>query len=268
MIESISYLGLLDDEALALDQSALELAALDHPDADLQSYADILNALVTRLASAGAGATSPNDQALILAEVIGGHYGFSGDSRTYDDPANADLIRVIDRRKGLPVTLSILYVATARRIGWQAEALNTPGHVLVRIGPESISVLIDPFNRGVIIDADHLATLLTRVLGGHATLKPDDLLPMTNRAVLVRLLLNQASRAEAAGDHERALTLMERMTTVAPAHGQGWWDRARLEMRLGDGGGARASLSAMLEITRDPAVRTHVSAALDALADR
>lgn len=89
---------------------------------------------------------------------------------------------------------------------------------------------------------------------------------MSNRGVLVRLLTNQASRAEAAGDTARALTLYERMSTVAPEYTHLWWERARLQLIEGDVPGARASLSAMLETTRDPALRDHVSAALDALA--
>jgi predicted TPR repeat methyltransferase len=88
---------------------------------------------------------------------------------------------------------------------------------------------------------------------------------MENRGALVRLLLNQASRAEAGGDVARALTLYERMTAIAPDYPQGWWDRARLEVSTGDIHEARASLSAMLEVTRDERVRNHVYAALDAI---
>ena len=89
---------------------------------------------------------------------------------------------------------------------------------------------------------------------------------MSNRSVLVRLLMNQATRAEAGGDTARALTLFQRMTTVAPSSSQSWWERARLELVEGRVSEARASLSAMLEMTRDPGLRTHISAALDALA--
>jgi uncharacterized protein HemY len=91
---------------------------------------------------------------------------------------------------------------------------------------------------------------------------------MSNRAVLLRLLLNQATRAERAGDFERALILYQRMTAVAPGSGHGWWERARLELMHDDVPGARSSLSAMLEMTRDPATRTHIAAALDSIAAR
>ncbi len=213
-----------------------------------------------------AGSAGSNvERARVLAAVLAGRYEFTGDTETYDDPANADLISVIERRRGLPVSLAILYVAIARRIGWPAFALNTPGHVLIAIG-DGEAVVTDPFNDGAFVDEQQLRSLLGVALGRPIESVAEHIQPMRNRDVLVRLLMNQASRAERAGDHERALTIFNRITLVAPGSSHGWWDRARLELLNGDGGAARASLSAMLETTRDPAVRTHVSAALDALA--
>jgi regulator of sirC expression with transglutaminase-like and TPR domain len=265
MIPEIAHLGLLDDEAIALDSSALELAALDHPGIDLAPYLDFLGAMTELALTRGGAARSARQRADVLAEVIAGQHRFAGDRDTYDDPRNADLIEVIERRRGLPVSLSILYVGIARRIGWEADALNTPGHVLARLGPDPAPVLIDPFNGGAVVAIDDLARLLAHATGGGA-LTPSDLQPMSNRDVLVRLLMNQATRAERAGEAARALVLYRRITTVAPAHAFGWWEQARLELAGRDVAAARGSLSAMLETTRDPAVRTHVSAALDALA--
>lgn len=266
MNESIAYLGLIEDEAILLDAAALELAALDHPGVDLKPHVALLNAMVTQLASHGAGAETARQRATMLAAVVAGEHGFRGDSEHYDDPANADLIAVMNRRRGLPVALAILFVALARRVGWEAEALNTPGHVLVRVGSGADAVIVDPFNGGETVDGRTLAALLARVLGRSAPLSPEHLAPMPNRAVLVRLLLNQASRAAQAGDAERALALYQRMTLIAPASSGLWWERVRLEQLLGRSAEARASLSAMLEITRDPDMRTHICAALDALA--
>lgn len=265
MVEEIAHLGLLDDEAIGLETSALELAALDHPRIDLAPYLDMLDGMAEQAASHGAAARSARERASVLADVIAGEHGFGGDRDSYDDPRNADLIEVMERRLGLPVSLSILYVGIGRRIGWQADALNTPGHVLVRLGPDPAPVLIDPFHLGEIVDTAQLARLLAHATRGGA-ITAEHLAAMSNREVLVRLLTNQASRAERSGNSERALTVYRRMTTVAPAHGFGWWERARLELIGGDVAAARASLSAMLEMTRDPALRAHVSAALDALA--
>lgn len=261
----ITELGLIEDEAIQLDAAALQLAALDHPGVDLAVHVDALTSLTQRLAQLGDDAHTPGERAAALAQVFAQEHGFEGDRVAYDDPDNADLIRVLERRRGLPVSLTILYVAAARRIGWRADALNTPGHVLARIGPDTAPVLVDPFNGGAVVGQEELATLLAQVLGRSTTPVAEHLEPMTNRAVLVRLLMNQATRAEARGDAARALTLYQRMTVIAPGTGHPWWERARLELARGDTAAARASLSAMLEITRDANLRTQISAALDHL---
>jgi regulator of sirC expression with transglutaminase-like and TPR domain len=262
---AIAHLGLLDEEAIALDLAALDLAALDHPGVDLQPYRDFLDQLADQLARAGRSAFGAEAQARTLAELIAGAHGFAGDRLDYDHADNADLMRVIDRRRGLPVTLSILYVATARRIGWRADALNTPGHVLIKVGPDTSPALVDPFNGGALLGREALATLLEAVLGPGVEPAAEHLEPMGNRAVLTRLLVNQASRALQAGNAERALVLHARLTAVAPANPHLWWERARVELHIGDKAAARASLSAMLEVTRDPVLRAHINATLDAL---
>jgi regulator of sirC expression with transglutaminase-like and TPR domain len=267
-LDAVAQLGLLDDDAIPLDVGALRLAALDHPRIDLNPYVELLGDITERVVTLGTVATSAQARAKILARVFAVEFGFAGDRESYDDPDNADLVRVIDRRLGLPVSLTILYVAAARRMGWQADVLNTPGHVLGRLGSATEPVLIDPFNGGAIVELHGLASLMQRMLGPTAVPTQEHLSPMSNRSTLVRLLMNQASRAEAAGNLRRALTLFERMTVIAPDHGHAWWERARLQLLDGDDAGARSSLSAMLEVTRDATIRLHICAALDALARR
>lgn len=265
MENAVTHLGLLEDEAIVLDSAALEIAALDREGIALGSYVDFLAGMAARAAVLGANAASSHDRARVLARVLAEEFAFVGDNQSYDSPDNADLIRVIDRRRGLPVSLTILYVAAARRIGWEADALNTPGHVLARLGSETDPVLIDPFHQGRIVDAEELGTLLATVLGRGVRPSSEHLVPMSNRAVLVRLLMNQASRAETNGNLPRALVLFRRMTIIAPDHAHPWWERARLEVATDDRAAARSSLSAMLEVTREPGLREHICAALDAL---
>lgn len=261
----IARLGLIDDEAIALDEAALALAELDHPGTDLDPYLAEIDEMSIELLSRSAGVNSPDAQAALLAAVIAAEHGYAGDRDTYEDAANADLIRVIERRRGLPVALSILYVALARRIGWAAEALNTPGHLLVRIGDEGRQVVVDPFNGGEVVGARELARLFAPFhLPRNPTL--DDFEPLSNQATLVRLLANQAERARSGGRLERALTLYARMTTVAPTLTALWWARAGLELELGDPAAARASLVSMLETTRDSSVRAQARAMLAKLA--
>jgi len=264
--DPITHLGLLDDEEIEIEFAALELSALDHEDIDLDPYIALLGEMEDKLAAIGGDALDGVEQGRALAQVIGAEYGFTGDRATYDAPLNADMIRVIDRRKGLPVSLSILYVGLARRLGWQADALNTPGHVVVSLASGGTPAIIDPFSGGRLLGPDDLLALISHATGPAGF--PDELLlsAMTNRMTLTRLLLNQASRAEQSGDGARATALYERMTIVAPGDGKGWWELARLQLANGDRQDARASLAAMLEITKDAKQRGHIRATLDAIA--
>ena len=266
MIESIADLGLMEDEAIRLDDAALRLAALDHPATDITPYAKRLDDFAAQIAVAGGSAESASMRGSVLREVLFDDHGFTGDSDTYDDPANTDLIAMLDRRRGLPVSLAILYVALARRIGWEANVLNTPGHVLVRLGSSVAPILIDPFHDGRELDPPAIALLLKQVLGSDARVVPEHFRPMENRGVLLRLLANQTSRAEQAGDIERVITLFSRMTTIAPEYAHIWWKLARLQRQLGRTSAARASLTAMFEVTRDPRLRGHIRDSLNELA--
>lgn len=263
MYDDLTRLGLVDESEIILDEAALALALLDHPETDLDPYHDVLADIATRLDVIAADAETADQRADALATVLAGEFGFTGDADTYDHPANADLIRVIDRRRGLPVSLSILYVAAARRLGWSADVLDMPGHVLVLIGADAAPVIVDPFANGMRVSAERLAALLEAAAAPQQPVT--HVAAMPNRAVLVRLLQNQASRAEQGGQGRRALTLYERMTTMAPDYAHAWWQRARLELVDGEVAQARGSLGTILEITRDADLRRRVSETLEAL---
>lgn len=264
MIGDISELGLLEDDEIELDLAALALSELDHEGLDLEPYLDLLEEIELRLEQLGSDVRRPEAQARALARVFADEFGFTGDAASYDAPLNADLIRVLDRRQGLPVSLSLLYVAIARRLGWSAHVLATPGHVLVRIGDEP-HVIIDPFNQGKLLDEAGLIALVQQFTGPGTALPPEYLTPAANRTVLIRLLQNQASRAETAGDAARAAALYERMTLFAPGYPDVWWQLARLQLQRGLLADARHSLNAMLEVTRAPQRRQQIKAALAAI---
>lgn len=265
MHDDLIRLGLVDEEDIALDKAALALAMLDHPKTEIAPFLAFLDDVAARLAAIGHDATTARQRADALSSVLEDELGFVGDQETYDDPANADLIRVIERRRGLPVSLSILYVAAARRLGWTAEVLDVPGHVLVLIGDDPTPVIVDPFRGGIFVGHEQLAGMLAAASSEPAS-TVRHVAAMPNRAILARLLLNQATRAEQAGKMGRALKLYERMTEMAPEHGHAWWARARLELACGEVAAARTSLAALLEITREPAPRQQVAELLAALA--
>ena len=174
------------------------------------------------------------------------------------------MLSVLARRRGLPVSLAILYVATARRAGWDARVLGLPGHVVVAIEGSEKLVLIDAFAEGRVLEPAELAGLGTTLARGRP-LRPGDSALLSNRETLVRLLINQANRARQSGDAPRALTLYRRLTLIAPAMPALWWERARLEREAGDTAAARRSLAAMRETTMDPDLNDRIRQAYEAL---
>jgi regulator of sirC expression with transglutaminase-like and TPR domain len=265
-VRLLDDLGLIEDEDIRLDEACVALALADRPQADAASARATFESMARRLADRDLGRMSARDQARLLETVVAIEEGFRGDTRDYDAPENADWLHMFARRRGLPVTLSLLYVALARRAGWMAEALGLPGHVIVRIGRPGTHAFIDPFEGGRLLDDAGVAALVRRAVGHGAAVAPEHVSPMSNRAALVRLLTNQAGRARKAGDVTRALVLTRRMTEVAPSVGHAWWERARLEQLLGNAAGARHSLAAMRETTHDAGVKARIDAAVNALA--
>jgi regulator of sirC expression with transglutaminase-like and TPR domain len=197
MNDDFTRLGLIDEEAIVLDEAALELALPDNPETGLEPYHRILSEIAEKLAAIAPRPMTAHDRADALSMVINGEFGFVGDRETYDDPANADLIRVIDRRRGLPVSLSILYVAAARRLSWSANVLDLPGHVLVLVGEPADAVLVDPFRGGVFVPTEQLVALVSgksAPTGSHEV----EIAAMPNRAVLVSNCQSGTCRAPGA----------------------------------------------------------------------
>ena len=130
-----------------LDGLALALAA-EFRDVDVSSAMASLDALGAEIAAAAGAASTPAAQARICATVLWGRHRYSGDSTNYDDPRNSMLDAVIERRRGLPILLSVLYVETARRAGIPLEGVGLPGHFVVGHFGADPPLLIDPFASG------------------------------------------------------------------------------------------------------------------------
>jgi regulator of sirC expression with transglutaminase-like and TPR domain len=260
----VAAIGLIEDEDILLDVAALALSHLDHEHSDIAHYLELLDGTEDRVCDEGRSSFLPRERAAVLSRVLHGELGFAGDTEAYDAPINADFIRVLDRRRGLPIALSILYVAMARRAGWSAHVLGLPGNVLVQLGEEN-PVVIDPFTGGGLVPQATIAGICRACLGDDGDASSLSLVRMSNRDVLIRLLNNQAVRAEDEHDVHRALALYWRITLVAPGTLDAWQNLARVQLALNDVGGARTSLFAMLEVAPTKDTRDRIMDAFEAL---
>lgn len=233
---ALGALAAAPDEAIDLAEAALALSALARPSIDLAPYRRHLEDLAADVTKADAHFLADAVEALNM--VIIGDHGYRGDADTYDDLDNADLARVIDRRKGLPVALGILYLHAARAQGWSADGLGFPGHFLIRIEHDDEAAVVDPFHDGNVLDATGLRGLLKAISGYDAELEPHHWEAVTNREVLIRLQNNIRTRCLQSGDAKRALGAIEAMLLFAPDHAELWRDAGVLNAQLGNLGAA------------------------------
>src|SRR6266481_6251831 len=206
---------------VAQNQAALLLASFDRPEVLLDDYrrrlADIVQDLAGECDRAGAAESQTlAGRAAIVATVIAERHEFTGDRETYDDMANANLISVLDRRRGLPVALSIVYIHAARALGWFMEGLNFPGRFLVRLGAPDGRAVLDPFDGGRLRDAVALRELLKLGAGASAELAPEHFTAAGNRDILLRLQNNIKVRLVQSDQIEAAAGVLERMLLIAP----------------------------------------------------
>jgi regulator of sirC expression with transglutaminase-like and TPR domain len=210
------------------------LAALDQPGITLDRYYNHLDKLAQETRELHAEGEDTLARRLdSLSAVIAGIHTYRGDTETYDDLQNASLIRVIDRRRGLPITLAILYIHVARALGWGAHGLNLPGHFVARLDKDGERAIFDPFNGARILQAADLRQLVKTALGPKAELSADYYNPASSRAILIRLQNNIKTRLIATEDYEGALRQVEIMRDLDPAEYRLLLDAGVLYARAG-----------------------------------
>jgi regulator of sirC expression with transglutaminase-like and TPR domain len=258
-------LGASDERVLPIAEAALALAAFERPRVALGRYKDHLR-LLARDVGRRPGATGDlAARAEALNEVILLKYGYSGDELSYDDLQNANLMRVVDRRKGLPVALGILYIHAARAQGWDIAGLAFPGHFLVRLSDGAERIIVDPFHRGQICGAAELRELLRAGAGPGSELQPEHYTAASDRDVLLRLQNNLKARLLQGQHHERALKVVETMLMLAPDLAELWREAGMLHRHLGNMRAAGAALEQYVLRAPEGAARHQAAAILQQL---
>jgi len=225
--------GETPDDELDIAETALLLGSLDRPGVGLARYRDHLKLLADDLARAAAVADTLDRRTEALNRTVFDAYGYEGDRRTYDDLQNANLIRVIDRRRGLPVALGILMIDAARAQGWQISGLRFPGHFLLRMEFQGQRVILDPFERGATRPAADLRSLLRAQGDDEAELSPSHYETASDREILVRLQNSIRLRQMQRSDNLAAATTLETMLWMAPGDKNLWREKALLSAQLG-----------------------------------
>lgn len=268
--DALEAIGQLEDGEIDIADAALQLARIDAPDGDWHAARAHLSDLARDAVDLAAD-IAPDDlgaQAGALAGLLHGRHGYSGDRETYDDVANANLIRVVERRRGLPVALGIVWIHAAQAAGWLAHGIDFPSHFLVALEGGSAKLVLDVFAGGEPREARSLRRMLKNTEGGKAELRPEHLTPMTTRRVLMRLQENIRMRRLNAGDLAGALACTEDMLRVAPSTPMLWREAALMNQRLDHVAAALRCYDRFLILVPEGDAALRVRAAVDELRSR
>lgn len=268
--DMLRQIGIGPEHEIDVAKAALHLAALKRNRVDLAPCFAQLETLEQDVATAftAGGDLSLTGAAATLATVLAEQHAFRGDDQTYDDLENADLISVLDRRKGLPVALGILYIHVARAQGWTAYGLNFPGHFLVALEHDGERAILDPFHEGVSRTPQDLRELLKLVAGQDAELNADMYAAVPDRAVLLRLQSNIRLRLLQMQRFSDAIEIVDSMLLFAPKQSDLWRDCGLLNAQLGNMTAAIQALESAIEHETIPARRQEAAAILEKLRRR
>ena len=178
------------DEQIDLAKAALCYAQAEYPDLDIQKYLDILDAIALEIKPQLPAELYP----LKVIKTINYHLfnclKFQGNSQNYYDADNSFLNKVIERKLGIPITLSVIYLAVAKRLQFPMVGIGMPGHFLIRPEFEDVGIFVDTFNRGEILFEQDCQEKLNQIYQQQFELEPTLRTPVSNKQILARMFNN------------------------------------------------------------------------------
>ncbi|MEC4815004.1 MAG: SirB1 family protein [Scytonema sp. PMC 1069.18] len=221
------------DEYIDLAKAALYIAQEEYPNLDPDEYLNALDIMALELQER----LPPERYTLRIIQSINQYLyddlEFAGNETNYYDPRNSYLNEVIDRRVGIPITLSLVYMEVARRIDFPMIGVGMPGHFLIRADVPDLEIFIDAFHRGEVMFLQDCQELLTRIYQQSVTLQPEFLAAVNKRQFLARMLVNLKQIYINQQELEKALAAVERILLLYPGVALELRDRGLLCYELG-----------------------------------
>jgi regulator of sirC expression with transglutaminase-like and TPR domain len=239
-LEPFAELLAREDVRIDLAHACLMVAQDAYPKLDVERYLGEIERMAMRLRGQMPQTSQPEERVAALNEFLFDELGYSGNTDEYYDPRNSYLNEVMDRKTGIPITLSVLYMALGRRVGLPLEGVSFPGHFLVRLRLRNGVLVLDPFAGGAPQSAKELRERLQRVIppgaldrvaAGELPLE-QFLEPATNRQIIARVLRNLKGIYRETDKPQEQLDVLNRMLLVAPEASAELRDRGIVYHRL------------------------------------
>ena len=231
-LRAFSDLVRTPDPEIDLARTALEIARVEHPELIPDHHLKRLDELAR--ASGTSAITDPFNALHRLREFLFDEEGFAGNHQDYYDPRNSCLNDVLERKLGIPITLSVLMMEVGRRVGLPILGVGLPGHFVVRADVTDEPVLLDPFDAGAVLTHERATELVARALGRRVKLGDEHFTPASRRQILTRMLMNLRSVYSRREDWGKALAVLDRLLVLDAECAAYQRDRGTVLIKLGD----------------------------------
>jgi regulator of sirC expression with transglutaminase-like and TPR domain len=220
------------EEKIDLGRAALTIALSDYPNLDIAAYLARIDQFAVEVTQRCDASGDVFQSIAALNAVLFNEHGFRGNADDYYDPKNSFLNEVIERKTGIPITLSVLYMEVAQRVGVTLDGVGFPGHFLVKCANDGAEIVIDPFDRGEIKSHEELGRMLERLYGRASGLRSEFLKPASKSDILKRMLGNLKAIYLKVNDLVKLLGVLDRAIILDPAGAETVRDRGAVYLRL------------------------------------
>ena len=224
-----------DDKAINLAEAALLIAAEEYRDLDVGAYLAMLDDMAATLKRRLRADISPADTLIALNRFLFEEHGFCGDAANYYDARNSFLNEVLERKRGIPITLAVVYIEIGRRIGLPVQGVAFPAHFLVKCPMRQGTVVLDPYAKGASLGFDELRQRIKALRNGAEPTKSmvaAMLVSASNREILTRMLRNLKGIYSHHKEWMKALTATDRIISVMPEMAEEYRDRGMIYLNL------------------------------------
>jgi regulator of sirC expression with transglutaminase-like and TPR domain len=221
------------DGRLDLARAALTIARWEYPTLEVDAYLERLDGLA-RGVDGSRRSTDPLGRLHRLREYLFVEQGFAGNREDYYDPRNSFLNDVLERRRGIPITLSLILIEVGKRLGLAVEGIGLPGHFIAGARLEDSQIFLDPFNGGALLTPESCEELVGRVVGRKVTLTDEHYAPVSGRQLLARMLANLKAIYWQRQAWDRVVGIIDRLLVIDPKAAGEWRDRGIAWSNMGE----------------------------------